>query len=868
MNNDKDTTNNTGIGELDPIKRSSSLSPTRTYASPLMGTSARSAKRRLDGDIGPVLIDGTDTYNQQLQHHYQNIRHAAEDQQPGQISNVDQSNESGQSFSTKRDFFEQHFKSSPSPYDSPPQKVITTITTTTSTTPTTTLLNRASLPLNESSPSINHLLEQAAELQKLHNAGSNKDNSQQSLVIERTEQYQVYLDRTNHATRGTSPVSISKTGHATDIDQAQAEADRLADDHQAIQQLTRVLQEHHITPTTTNQYKRLSLQTNPILINQTTTTTTTIPTDIALVDRTNKTKSGEFTVIDALLDNPLGTNNTKQNETLHKRFNSILSSLHNSEYVNALKQSITRERKTKKSKTQLAESPNSKEKKKQDKENKKKNKKKSKQLPKFTEYHVINAIINNPISLPVPDSYLRQFTVSSPVSQLSFKQADTKANNETGSSPVKVADELMLHHATPATASVPRTTRGLQQTVKPTYLNDIVYQQRPIRNTNQFQTPIKPRIIYRYIDEQGNVLKYSSTPPSQLHEVIPEKQSQQNSYQNIEPTYFHSRQIVTDNNHRHLLPVREGRTPWQDESKLLKTTTTREDLELRDKHKSQISEQLSPTTRTIPRSIEREHAIRTPSQQQYHYPNQKNVTPSWLPLSYQLGERYIPNSAAGYDTDSTSSENSAAYRTYDYAPVDPHYRSNNRPLVRHDYHHSRSPDRTNYPSPPPFAYVGRSIPADYNANDLSRNYIEIFRDGESKPSEIYSLPLNEPVITGHRHSRYDKHQAEKSGKNHVPSFPKHEKIIPSSHDESYYPHTVQNNPNQDYIHFDNYSPQAKSSDYRPLRTKLQREYKITPSLLVDEWDHPEQSVSTDYTKLSSISSPDDVFINNNRTNKA
>jgi hypothetical protein len=148
MDNDKKpittttTTTTTGgdIGELvhivnnhiDPSINTSTLNSTRTHTSPLMGTSARAAKRRIDGDTGPIRIDGTDTYNQQLQHHYQNVRQILEDQQQNQITNIDQSNESRQSIITKQDSFEQRIKPSASTYDSPPrehqpaQKIITT----------------------------------------------------------------------------------------------------------------------------------------------------------------------------------------------------------------------------------------------------------------------------------------------------------------------------------------------------------------------------------------------------------------------------------------------------------------------------------------------------------------------------------------------------------------------------------------------------------------------------------------------------------------------------------------------------------------------------------------------------------------------
>jgi hypothetical protein len=113
----------------------STIATSRTYTPPLMGTSARAAKRRMDSDGGPIRIEGTDTYNQQLQHHYQNVRQILEDQQQVQTPTADAIGESPQSFTSKREFFEQRFKTPPPTYDSPPrqqaQKIITTITTTT-----------------------------------------------------------------------------------------------------------------------------------------------------------------------------------------------------------------------------------------------------------------------------------------------------------------------------------------------------------------------------------------------------------------------------------------------------------------------------------------------------------------------------------------------------------------------------------------------------------------------------------------------------------------------------------------------------------------------------------------------------------------
>ncbi|CAF0870582.1 unnamed protein product [Adineta steineri] len=896
MDIDKDTSTSGSTTEFVPYvdsnhnrrKTSPSLSPTRLYSSPLMGTSARAAKRRLDGDMGPVRIDGTDTYNQQLQHHYQNVRQVLDDQESSP-TNINHKNESRQSFNAKRNFFEERFKPPPPPtYDSPPrehqspQQIVTTITTTTSTSPK--LLNRKSLQLNDSSLSVDHILEQANELQKLSNDNSTKDASQQSLVIERTQQYQVYLDRTsNPEVRHASSSSDLKKNQTTDLDQAQTEAqmNRSIDDHQAIQQLTRVLKEHS---STTNLYKRLSSQTSPVLINSTTTTTTTIPTDIKLADLTNKPIGSEFSVIDALLDNPIGTNNSKQNDTLHKRFNNIITSLQNSEYVNLLRQSITRSSKKRKStdETQLTNSSDQTPllSSKQKKKNKKKEKKSKKTEPKT--YQVIDALVNSPIILRLPDSVLRKYNVRPPVSQLSpFSSIITKDNNILFHQPTdyrtknetrnSLVNEPMIHHTAAANASIPRATKELQQPIKPNYFHDSAYQQHPISNSNQPEAPIKPRIIYRYLDEQGNVLKLSSTAPSQLRENTPE-QSQQTSYQHVEPKYFYNRQIMTDDNRHAFIPERQERRTWHEQSNI--PTKKNDKYNVHDIRDSRLSERSTPTTRTIPLTIEREHSRRTPTQQNpQHFANQQNLKLAWLPLSYQLDQPYIPSTPAGDDTDSTTSDHSVTYRTYDYLPINnTHSQSNNRPLFRHDYYQDPSPERKTYTSPPRVSSRNsRNISPAYSSKGFSRNYIEIFRDGETKPSEIYSLPINEP---GNRHhSRYDQHEAEISGKSHDPLITRHEKNIPSSspsNHDSYYSRTAHNSRNRDDNNFDSYLSQSKSFDYRPLRTKLQREYKITPSLLVDEWDHPQQSISNDSYKTTSVSSPDDVFINNHhhRINKA
>ncbi|UJR33349.1 hypothetical protein I4U23_020798 [Adineta vaga] len=876
---------------LNYVQKSPSLSPTRIYSSPLMGKSARAAKRRLDGDTTrPTRIEGIDTYNQPSQNFYQNVGNNLENQKPLNST----SNEPGQeSFSAKRDFFEQRFKTSAPTYDSPPRdqqqlspQIVTTITTTTTSTPSK-LVSRTSLPSNESLPTINRLLEQATEIQKrTTDNSSNQNASQQSLVIERTEQCQVYLDRTNHDQRHTSPASVRKTNLVTDLDQAQAQVNRLTDDHQAIQQLTRVLQENQVsspttTPppppppqpsTTTNQSQRLSSAPgNPVLINTTTTTTTTIPTDITLVNRNNKTVASEFTVIDALLDNPIGTTNSKQNDTLHTRFNNIISNLQNSDYMSILRQSLTRKSKRKNSKqdqnqlsqtsTNAASEQTSLIDSKQNKKNKKKNKNKSKTTP-YTNYEVIDAIINSPIILRLPESFLRKYNVRPPASQLSptpplttrnnnilsHKQLDNRATNDTDRN---LVNERRLHHTPTSTPTFPTNLNDLQQT------NRSNYQQSPVRSYNQSGAPIKPRIIYRYIDERGNVLKYSSVPPSQLREV-PSKQSPPSPYQNVEPKYFNSRQIIRDDHHS-----KPERRTWQDHKGY--SSTRRDDLDYQDKRRSQLSERSLPIARAIPVTVEREQTRRAPSLQQrpYQSPNQQNIKLSWLPLTPQFDQPHIGGAAVDYETDSTGSDHSITYPTYEYKPNDSH---NNRPLFRHDYYQNRSPSLTFNQSPTRSSHDYRNQSPDYSLANISRNYIEVFRDGAANPSEIYSVPLSEPRRRKLRHSRYDKHQAEKSGKISNSSISKHNKAMPSSsspsNHDSFYSHTTHGSPNHDSVQFDNYLPQSKSFDYRPLRMKLQREHKITPSLLVDEWDHPDEIIPTPSYKTTSVSSPDDVFLKN------
>ncbi|CAF0829843.1 unnamed protein product [Rotaria sordida] len=974
MDSDKGVTTNAGIEDLvhsvnnrlNPMKTSPNLSSTRIYTSPLMGTSARTDKRRVDGDTGPIRIEGTDTYNQQLQHHYQNVRHIMEEQQSGQISNVDQSNYSRPLPSTNRDSFDKRYQSPLSTYDSPPhekqqqqqqqqqpkQKIVTTITTTTEARPTLA---------NETSSSIDRLIEQSTETTNIETI---ENDSQQPHIIERREKYQDLSDSINNEIRRLPTFPIPKTsGGATDLDQVQAQIDRFTDDHQAIQQLTHVLKEHNTS--ITNEYKRLPSQSN----------TTTSPSNTILIDQTNKKITSEFTVIDALLDNPLGSSDDKQNNILHKRFNDILSNIRNSEYVNLFKNSTTKKI-LKQPTNEIVNTPvirkqthfkesniehisisteqtpllNTKEKKKQDKINKKKAKSKN------IDYQVIDAIISSPISFYLPDSYLVKYKVTPPLSQLSSipsitstvngismsQQLDTKAKNETVYNLVKIINDLFLHHATALTLAGTSPKKELQKPVKPSVLNELVYQQQPkkqpMMHSNQSETQlqsesIEPRILYRYIDEQGNVLKLSSTPPSQLREFQPER-SQQYSYQNTEPTYISNQQITTDNEQQfRRIPEYEQRITRQDESRL-PTTITKEDSELRNRHISQLSNQSSefrqiipeqsqqysyrnieptyiynrqitrddeqqfrripeyeqritrqdelrlpitiakddlelknkyivqinekplPTVYNIPISIEHQHTIKTPTQQQriHNHPNQQNISLTRLPLSYQLERQHIPTGSISYDTDSSISEQSPMYRTYDYVPIHTHHHHNRPILPPNTCYHNHLPCHTHHPCPPSVSYVDSNIIPEYSSTSCSRNYIEIFRDGETVPSEVYSLPINELIRTNYPHICYDQY----------------EKNIPSTSNRDLYDtRTIETSPNRDNIYFDNYLPQSKSFDYRPLRTKLQREHKITPRLLVEEWDSPQASLSTNYNKQISTSSTDEVFINNNnQINKA
>lgn len=385
----------------------------------------------------------------------------------------------------------------------------------------------------------------------------------------------------------------------------------------------------------------------------------------------------------------------------------------------------------------------------------------------------------------------------------------------------------------------------------------------PIETTNQ---SIKPPVFYRYMDEQGNVLKISSTAPSELRPTITGESPSNVKSRTAEPTYFHSRYIAVEDERRHFVPENERHTAWPEEPKL-PTTITRKDFELLDKRIPKVSERPSSITRAIPVNYEYQYPIK-PS-------THENIQLSWLPLSYQLEQSFQPTATTGYDSDSSESDRSTLYRSYDYTPAHNRSHHKHRPLFQKTHPSTHSPTRSYYPPPARLPLSNRGISPDFSTNNVSRNYIEVFRDGENQPSEVYSLPFEESIPLTQRHSRLDQYQSDKyQRKHHTSSSPttKPTKIIPSiSNHEPYSPQTVQSSPNRQDGYLNNYLRHSKSFDYRPLRTKLQREYKVTPSLLVDEWEQtPFPSTSTTDTNLRpSVSSPDDVFISlTNRTNKA
>ncbi|CAF3443414.1 unnamed protein product [Rotaria socialis] len=949
MNNTNGVTNNDRVGEFvdianynsSHVNTSQNINSTRTYTPPLMGTYARAAKSRIDGDMGPIRIDGTDTYNEQLQHHYQNVRQIMDAQQSNQTSKADQPRSSS---NTRQDFFDQQVQSST--YDSPPleqkpmQKLITTITTTTTST-LPTLSNRTNSLNRLSSIEADRALEQPSTNVKTIKS----DFKQQLIANEHTERQENFVDSNNQETRRLINFPLIKTTGATDLDKAQAQFDNVNDDHQAIQQLTRALHDHN--KTTVNEYKRLPSQTNTGVLNTTITTRTTV------VDPKTKPVKSEFTVIDALLANPLAINDDKHNNALHKRFNDIISNLRNSECVNLLKPSTGKETTKNSPKTTTVEivttplkerqtesviepilnsseqTPllNAKDKKKQDKENKKKTKIKSKQLSKNEDYQVIDALINNPTSVYLPDEFLTKYKVIPPSSPLFAIPGILSDNKGTQSDPnvkidavhylAKIIKELTLHHAAALTASTTITKVQMQKSTKPIDSNESIQQQQVLTNSNQLteKTPLPPgsstpRIVYRYMDDQGNVLKLSSTPPSKLRETIPE-QSQQYFYRKMEPTHTNTRQITRDDermnrrsengqertlwhddsrptsavtransgfqdkrssqlgeqsqqyscrkaeptyiptrddDYLHRVPGHEQRVLWHDDSKPTRTLA-KENLQFQDQNRSKSCDRPLSEMRAAPVPVEHRHSGNTSPREQHthhhnHYPNQENISLTWLPLSHQC-------KPTGCDTDSTIHERTPMRHTHDYVPTHAHCHHNKREVLQNAFYDNHPTGHAYYPSPPPVSCPGPAKLPEHGCNGCFRNYIEVFRDGAALPSEVYSVPLDDSLSTNCHGSFYD--QYDENNDNNSPRtclLNRHnEKSIPSKPNHNlHHQYNRHSSPNRDYIYIDNYLPQSKSFDYRPLRTKLQREHNITPRLLVDEWDNSQQNAPTGYNK--------------------
>ena len=873
MTKSKDSTINDDVGECirvmddhhNPIRTFPNLSSRRPHNPPLMGTSACAVKRRIDSDMGPVCIEGTDIYNQRLQHHYQNVRKILEEQRSDQLANIEQSRSSS---NQKRNFLKRQFPSLPSTYDSSTneqqqqsQTAVKVVTT------TPTMFKNATL-LSPSASSIDHSHEQYTNTRNLTNLKAIKTHTRQPVIRDYREQHQDLIEPKNHLSSWISSIPTTKTSGATNLDQVQSDVDVLVDDHQAIQKLTRVLQEHNLP--TVNECKPLPSQTNSMLID--TNITTTSSSGPVHIESSEEPLTSEFTVIGALLDNPLGTNDVKKNTMLHARFNKIRLNLQNSEYMNMIKQSTTKEKKSKKKskkenkknqtitmtdkETQItgpiSESTctsseqipllNSKNEKKQNK----KSKTKSKKSFENNDYQVIDALIGSPISRYLPYSYLEKYRVPLPLSQ----KSDANVEKQTVNNLVRVVDEFGLHHAT----TRPTTTENdLRKQTKS------MYQRQPMIPFHQSKTqsqsdPIKPRTLYRYIDEKGNILKVSTIPPSQLTELT----LKQYSYEHAEPTgYFHHRQTSINDKYRcHPRPEYQQYATLKNQ---LKTPSLikREDSELETRPIRQLSERSSSSSlkRTIPISIECEPSVKTPSQQPRTYDdsNQSNVKLTRLPLSSRSEQSYIPTIVNNYNIDLPIKEYSSKLRhTYDYIPMYTHYYYHRRPILQSAVYYNHLPSHTYYSSSfsSPISRSNRHQLIKYDSNTLSRNYIEVFRDGETRPSECYSLPIDEPMSTNYHYSFYKPYERE----NNFPSLSfdsTHEKFIPLSLNQ--YPRTAENSPDHDKIAFNNYLRQSKSFDYRPLHTKLQREYKITPNLLVDEWDYHQKVLSTDYDRKSNIS---------------
>lgn len=633
MERDKNVTSNNNVNEqvrymtydINPTRTPPNFNSTRTFSPPLMGTYARAAKYRNEGDMGPVRIDNTDTHYEQIQRLPQNFRPVSGNEQSHQIIIADQSRPPS---NMRQASFEQSMQRPSSTYDAPPlecqpiQKVITTITTTTKAVPT--LINRSS-SANRSSSTNEPPNEQTSQLQKSTGVTIVKNDANQARTH---EQHSVNANVSENRVLINLP--MLKTNGSTDLDKAQAHLNTINDDHQAIKHLSQALHEHN--KTIVNEYKRLPSQTNSGLINTTITTTTT------KFDPTSKPTNNEFTVIDALLDNPLGSYDDEHNNTLHKRFSNIVSNLKNSESANLSTSSGQKDTTNKSSKvittkivnttimdqqTPLKESTtgatsnsseqnqslSAKSKKKKDKENKK-SKTKSKQSPKDANYQVIDALIGSPTSTYLPDEYLTKYKVVPPLSSIpciasisnaiqSTQPSNTKSKNDTLHNLVNIVNELMLHHSASLVAATTVTKTEVQQSVKPTNLTQTVQPQQqqqpqkqqpeqPVTEANQATVqsqsrPVTPRVIYRYMDDQGNVLKLSSTPPSKLRESKPDP-ARQYSYRYIEPSTVDTRQMIRDDERASRRSEYEQYTARQDSSRpKVVTILTRDNLNAQGK---------------------------------------------------------------------------------------------------------------------------------------------------------------------------------------------------------------------------------------------------------------------------------------------
>ncbi|CAF4069196.1 unnamed protein product [Didymodactylos carnosus] len=489
------------------------------------------------------------------------------------------------------------------------------------------------------------------------------------------------------------------------------------------------------------------------------------------------------------------------------------------------------------------------------------------------------------------------------------------------------------------------------------YIRYIDEQGRPVKQYSSRNTSIEtsPREISRQqpqVSSTGDYIQYiNDGRPVQDYQPVSNAalpysyeynaRNDESSYQNERPKntskisspYFDNRteqrkiinDYIDDRDRRSIPQVEEKR--WEGEKKV-PTTTKREDIELLDKRIPQYSEQ-----RNISIPIERESKQGSRRSQEQIQPN-NNIKLAWLPLNHA---EQIPT---GYETDSTISERSfppqhipiipSARQTYTrthYQPppyvessryIDPYYRRSytTRPIDYYDSYYARPAYGVHRGGA---SYHGRGISPEYGTSTRNYNLIEVFRGGDTRPSEVYSVPLSDSLMVpppvssstnNNRSSRYDQYHkgkysptdrpytegnayysstlpsssttnniryttlpisryqshiptqysdySDRYGSSYSPSHPVEQHHSPSRrpyydregyitplYTPTYKQQQYQRYPVDNNNHIENYLRQSKSAtfDYRPLRSKLQREHKITPSLLVDEkWDqqHVEQ----------------------------